>query len=605
MKLLVTGGAGFIGSNFIHYWLGHYPEDSIINLDKLTYAGNLDNLADLNNFSEKKYRFVQGDICDEKLVDDLVKEVDLIVHFAAESHVDRSIAHSTDFVQTNVVGTRVLLDAARLYNKRFHHVSTDEVFGSLKPNDPPFNEISPYNPRSPYSASKAASDHLVRAYFSTYHLPVTISNSSNNYGPFQHPEKLIPLFITNLIEGKKVPVYGNGQNIRDWLFVEDHSRGIDAIIQKGQIGQTYCLGGHCEKTNLEITYKILELMGQKTDMIEFVADRPGHDFRYAIDSSKARLDLGWQPAVDFEVGLRQTVEWYKKNQDWWKKIKGSTNSETARTFISSQSPVQTAIPDRTGKTTPDFHFHRDDRKKDMKGIILSGGLATRLRPCTKVTSKQLLPVYNRPMIYYPLNTLIKAGIKEIMIIVAPESAGDYLNLLGSGRQFGIKLTFEVQDEPRGLAEAFIIGENFIDSDNITMILGDNIFEDDFSAEIQSFKSGAKIFGKQVPDPERFGVAEVDSTGRVISIEEKPKIPKNNLAIVGLYIYDNRVIEVAKNVKPSPRGELEIVDLHNWYLERNELTLSQIRGDWVDAGTFDSLLRAQILAKEKLQDKLVI
>lgn len=241
----------------------------------------------------------------------------------------------------------------------------------------------------------------------------------------------------------------------------------------------------------------------------------------------------------------------------------------------------------------------------MRGIILSGGSATRLRPCTKVTSKQLLPIYNRPMIYYPLNTLIKAGIKEILIIVAPERAGDYLNLLGSGRQFGVKLTYEIQDKPRGLAEAFIIGENFIDEDNVTLILGDNIFEDDFTEDIRSFQKGAKIFAKKVKDPERFGVVEINNKAEVLSIEEKPLKPKSNLAITGLYIYDHRVIDVAKKLKPSARGELEIVDLHNWYLARHELEVSLVHGAWIDAGTFDSLLEAQSLARDRLQSKLII
>jgi len=241
----------------------------------------------------------------------------------------------------------------------------------------------------------------------------------------------------------------------------------------------------------------------------------------------------------------------------------------------------------------------------MRGIILSGGSATRLRPCTKVTSKQLLPIYNRPMIYYPLNTLIKAGIKEILIIVAPERAGDYLNLLGSGRQFGVKLTYEIQDKPRGLAEAFIIGENFIDEDSVTLILGDNIFEDDFTEDISSFKKGAKIFAKKVKDPERFGVVEINNKSEALSIEEKPLKPKSNLAITGLYIYDHRVIDVAKTLQPSARGELEIVDLHNWYLARHELEVSLVHGAWIDAGTFDSLLEAQLLARDRLQSKLII
>jgi len=241
----------------------------------------------------------------------------------------------------------------------------------------------------------------------------------------------------------------------------------------------------------------------------------------------------------------------------------------------------------------------------MRGIILSGGSATRLRPCTKVTSKQLLPIYNRPMIYYPLNTLIKAGIKEILIIVSPEQAGDYLNLLGSGREFGVRFTYEIQDEPRGLADAFILGENFIDKENVCMILGDNIFEDDFSEDIKNFKSGGKIFAKEVNDPERFGVVKFDENQRAEKIVEKPKEYLSNYAITGLYLYDSRVVEIAKNVKPSERGEVEITELHNWYLEKGELDVAMVKGEWIDAGTFDSLLKAQNFAKEKMQDKLVI
>jgi len=228
-----------------------------------------------------------------------------------------------------------------------------------------------------------------------------------------------------------------------------------------------------------------------------------------------------------------------------------------------------------------------------------------LRPCTKVTSKQLLPIYNRPMIYYPLNTLIKAGIKEILIIVAPEKAGDYLNLLGSGKEFGVRFTYEIQDKPNGLAEAFIIGENFIDDENVCMILGDNIFEDDFTEDIKNFKKGAKVFAKSVNDPERFGVVEFDENNKAVSIEEKPKKPKSNFCVTGLYVYDNRVVDIAKNLKPSERGEVEITDVNNWYLERGELDVARVNGEWIDAGTFDSLLEAQILAKEKLQDKLII
>ncbi|MDD4271982.1 MAG: dTDP-glucose 4,6-dehydratase [Patescibacteria group bacterium] len=320
MKILVTGGAGFIGSNFIRYWLNKYPNDNIINLDALTYAGNLENLRDLEN--NKNYKFVKGNICDKDLTNDLVKEADAIINFAAETHVDRSILDAENFIKTNVLGTYNLLEAAKNNgSKRFHHISTDEVFGHLGINDPIFNESTPYAPRSPYSASKAASDHLVRAYYHTYGLPATISNCSNNYGPYMFPEKVIPLFITNLMEGKKVPVYGDGMNVRDWLYVEDHCEAIDIILKKGKIGETYCIGGNSEKPNIEITKKIIELMGKDESSIEYVKDRPGHDRRYAIDFSKIKNELGWEPKVFFEEGLKKTIEWYKNNQTWWKNIK--------------------------------------------------------------------------------------------------------------------------------------------------------------------------------------------------------------------------------------------------------------------------------------------
>lgn len=320
MKILVTGGAGFIGSNFIRYWLKAHPQDEITNLDLLTYAGNLDNLRDIE--SNPLYHFYQGDITDASLVDKLVRGQDLIVHFAAESHVDRSIKDSASFIHTNVEGTRVLLEAARWHGLvRFHHISTDEVFGSLDDKDPAFNEKTPYDPRSPYSASKAAADHLVRSYFHTYGLPVTISNCSNNYGPYQYPEKFIPRLITNLLSGQKIPLYGDGKNIRDWIHVDDHNRGVEMIIQRGKIGETYCLGGHNEKSNREIVDLVLGLVGKTSDMIEMVADRLGHDRRYAIDYSKAQAQLGWQPQTEFSVGLEQTVKWYIDHKSWWDKLK--------------------------------------------------------------------------------------------------------------------------------------------------------------------------------------------------------------------------------------------------------------------------------------------
>ena len=320
MKLLVTGGAGFIGANFIRYWLREHPQDDITNLDLLTYAGNPDNLSEIEN--RPNYRFIKGDICDRNLVLEIMKGHEVVVHFAAETHVDRSIKDSTSFVRTNVEGTRVLLEAARDSRvSRFHHISTDEVFGALSLDGPAFNEATPYDPRSPYSASKAGSDHLVRAYYHTYGLPITISNCSNNYGPYQYPEKLIPLFITNILEGKKVPLYGRGQNVRDWIHVEDHNRGVDAILQSGRPGETYCLGGGSEQSNLAVTRLIIELLGRDESSIEPVVDRLGHDLRYAIDYSKAKTDLNWEPKISFFDGLKDTVKWYQENTAWWKKLK--------------------------------------------------------------------------------------------------------------------------------------------------------------------------------------------------------------------------------------------------------------------------------------------
>lgn len=322
MKLLVTGGAGFIGSNFIHYWMYLHPEDFIVNLDKLTYAGNLENLKNLEG--NDHYRFVRGDICDKTAVADAIKGCDYVVHFAAESHVDRSIMSPGDFVATNVFGTYVLLEAARKAGiKRFHHVSTDEVYGSLPLGSTErWTEKSPYDPRSPYSASKAGSDHLVRAYHATFGLNVTISNCANNLGPFQFPEKLIPLAITNLLEGKNVPVYTPGNQIREWLYVTDHCRAIDLILLKGSAGETYFVGPeNPELINLEVIKKLIAIMGLGEDRIEFVTDRPGHDQRYALDWSKIKAELGWEPEVGLDNALRLTVEWYKNNPDWWQRVK--------------------------------------------------------------------------------------------------------------------------------------------------------------------------------------------------------------------------------------------------------------------------------------------
>jgi dTDP-glucose 4,6-dehydratase len=334
-NVLVTGGAGFIGSNFVRHLLSNEPAIRVINLDLLTYAGSKSNLQNLPH--EDNHIFIHADIRDQETVHEIFNRfsIDTVVHFAAESHVDRSILGPAAFVETNIVGTFVLLEEAKLHwmgdmeGKRFHHVSTDEVFGSLSPQSAAFTETTPYDPRSPYSASKASSDHLVRAYFHTYHLPITITNCSNNYGPYQYPEKLIPVIITNCLEGKPIPVYGDGKQIRDWLYVIDHCIAIHQVLSKGRIGETYNIGGNNQPTNLEIILQICEILDERLpesphrphkNLINFVKDRPGHDRRYDMDISKVSSELGWQPLESLHTGLQKTIEWYLTNQDWVKHI---------------------------------------------------------------------------------------------------------------------------------------------------------------------------------------------------------------------------------------------------------------------------------------------
>ncbi len=325
--LLVTGGAGFIGANFILYWLKQHPDDVIINLDALTYAGNVETLRSISDHSN--YTFVHGSINDSQLVSSLVADCDMIVHFAAETHVDRSISGPGIFLQTNVLGTYELLEAARRTKlKRFHHISTDEVFGTLPlDSHAQFSETTPYDPRSPYSASKASSDHLVRAYGETYGVPYTITNCSNNYGEYQFPEKLIPLAITNCMQGKPVPIYGDGKQIRDWLYVQDHCTAIEAVLLQGAAQETYVVGGLTEDiTNIEVVQRILTLTGNPTDMFEHVEDRAGHDRRYSVNWSKISTELGWKPAVSFEEGLQMTIDWYRNNTSWWQPLKTKESS---------------------------------------------------------------------------------------------------------------------------------------------------------------------------------------------------------------------------------------------------------------------------------------
>lgn len=317
MKLLVTGGAGFMGSNFIRYILHTYPDYTVVNLDKLTYSGNLDNLKDIVN--NNRYQFVQGDIADEKLVNEIMKDIDAIINYAAETHVDRSIIDPSAFVKTDVIGMYTLLEAVKKNNiKRFVQISTDEVFGSIE--NGKFTEESPFEPNSPYAASKAGGDLLCRAYVVTYKTPIIITHSCNFYGEYHYPEKFIPLSITNLLSNKKVPIYGDGNNVREWIYTQDHCSAIDAILHKGKDGEVYNISTSEEWKNIDVIKKMLEIMGKSENMILFIKDRPGHDRRYALNNSKLRNELGWKPQYSFEEGLAKTIKWFKKNEEWWRSI---------------------------------------------------------------------------------------------------------------------------------------------------------------------------------------------------------------------------------------------------------------------------------------------
>lgn len=586
MKILVTGGSGFIGSNFIRYWMNKNPQDTIFNLDKLTYAGNKENLADIEN--RENYHFIKGDIGDFELVEGLIKEhqIDTIINFAAESHNSNAVLDPSIFFKTNVLGTQTLLEAARQNgNIRFHHISTCEVYGDMElDKEGAFTEESPLNSNTPYNSSKAAADLAVQSYFRTFGTPVTISNCGNNYGPYQFPEKLIPLFATNLLEGKRVPVYKSSQNKREWIHVLDHCKAIEKIVKWGRIGETYNVGTGVEKSVEEITDLILTALEKPSFFKEYVEDRPGHDKRYLLDSSKIKRELGWEPIINFEEGIKNTIKWYVENKRWW-------------------LPLKEKLKVQEGEWHKNMENNKElDKEDDVKGIILAGGNSTRLYPSTIPICKQLIPVYDKPMIYYPISTLLFAGIKDILIISTPKDLPRFKELLGDGSELGVSFSYKEQLEPKGIAEAFILGEEFIGKSRVCLILGDNIFHgtdlDELLKEAKNQKEGAVVMGYHVKDPERFGVVEFNSEEEVLSIEEKPENPKSNYAVVGLYFYDNKVIDIAKNLAPSYRGEKEITDVNKEYLKQKKLKVKIMgRGfAWLDTGTPESLTEASQYVK---------
>ena len=532
---------------------------------------------------------------------------DTVVHFAAESHVDRSIHGPRAFVETNVIGTLNMLEAARelwkgdLEGKRFHHVSTDEVYGSLG-EEGKFHETTSYDPSSPYSASKAGSDHLVRAYGHTYGLPITVTNCSNNYGPRQFPEKLIPLMTLNALEGKPLPVYGTGNNVRDWLHVDDHNDAVWAVVTKGEAGETYNVGGNSERTNLQVVKAVLDavakLKGPRprgdggADPVRHRPPGPRLALRDRRDENPRRAGVGATPHLRAGHGGHRAL--------------------VPRERRVGRGRAERRVPQLARSQLRGTPGRREGRRVITKGIVLAGGSGTRLYPVTLAASKQLVPIYNKPMVYYPLSVLMLAGIRDILIITTPHDQEAFQRLLGDGSAWGVKLSYAVQTEPRGLADAFVVGREFVDGQGCALVLGDNIFYGHGLTELVDRAArqdaGATVFAYGVENPTDYGVVEFDADRKALSLEEKPKEPKSRFAVTGLYFYDATVCDKAAALKPSPRGEIEITDLNRRYLEEDTLRVETMgRGyAWLDTGSHESMLAASnfVQAVERRQGQMI-
>jgi dTDP-glucose 4,6-dehydratase len=582
-RLLVTGGCGFIGSNFILRALALNCVELIVNVDALTYAGNLGNLKDVEK--DERYHFIHTFVGDNMQTVMEQFDVSAIVNFASESHVDKSIASPVPFVETNVLQVTKLLESARRYwnglstdsrrNFCFLQISTDEVYGSLGPDDASSTEWSAFAPNSPYAASKAAADHLARSYFQTYGFPCIITRSSNNYGPRQFPEKLIPVVIAKCLSGQPIPIYGNGQQIRDWIHVNDHIDAILMLLTKGEAGSVYNIAANMERTNMETVNLICSIMDKLrpveysySSLITHVRDRLGHDKRYSLNIDKI-LKRGWKPKVDFTKGMEDTVAWYIQKS----------------------------------------HETKDDCKVAKCGILLAGGQGSRLYPSTRYISKHLLPVYDRPMILYSL-WILHLAFQRILIVGSPRDLPMYKDLLGNGSKWNLTLEYAPQEKPEGVAQAFEIAANvgFLNPHNmpdvVGLVLGDNLlYAPNLQNELQgacNAVDGARVFACHVQDAKAFGVVIMEDD-QVIGLEEKPNV-QAGWAVPGIYFYDNQVLTLAKKLQKDASGELQITDLNNLYLAQKQLNVTKLlTANWIDMGTPDNLLRASNFAKQIHQD----